>query len=53
MCFLLAFGDFMRVSEVAVTYPAGCVCPLWGIWATRVKEETKQAEGREMRECVL
>lgn len=50
MCFLLAcarrneFGDFMRVSEVAVTYQAGCVCPLWGIWAAQVKE-MKQAEG--------
>lgn len=29
-------------SEVAVTYH---VCPLWGIWATGIKEEMKQAEG--------
>lgn len=37
-------------SEVAVTYH---VCPLWRIWATEIKEEMKQAEGREMREYRL
>lgn len=58
MCFLLActrrneFGDLTKVSEVAVTYQAGCVCPLRGIWATRI-QETKQAEEWEMRGCML
>lgn len=37
-------------SEVAVTHH---VCPLWGIWATGIKEQMKQAEGCEMRECRL
>lgn len=40
-------------SEVAVTYQAGRVRLLWEIRATRIKEKTEQAEGWEMRECML
>lgn len=36
-----------------MTYQAGCVCLLQGVWATRIKEEMKQAEGWEMRGCML